>query len=209
MKASLWTSCRSPLTCCINISLCEKEAQLQLSLAGGRDWALCLHSSLASPGSADPSRTLEAWVLADLGPRWDSAHRHPPPPPWRRIPSPGRGGRKRVCGRQPHVFWWEAVAGHFLSWYRPPLLQTGKSDPTRLCASKPAPCLAAPCRRRWCVLTVPGSGWGCCPPRPHPALPMALPLESPDLGVNPERIASVIQCLSNGCQAPCWVLGLK
>lgn len=130
----------------------------------------------------------------------------PPPPPWRRIPSRGRGGRKRVCGRQPHVFWWEAVAGHFLSWYRPPLLQTGKSDPTRLCASKPAPCLAAPCRRRWCVLTVPGCGWGCCPPRPHPALPMALPLESPDLGVNPERIASVIQCLSNGCQARagCW-----
>lgn len=89
LKASLWTSCRSPLTCCINISLCEKEAQLQLSLAGGRDWALCLHSSLASPGSADPSRTLEAWVLADLGPRWDSAHR-PPPPPMEKNSIPGQ-----------------------------------------------------------------------------------------------------------------------
>ena len=99
LKASLWTSCRSRFTYSINISLSEKEARLQLSLAGGCDWAVCLRSSLASPRSADPSRTLESWVLADLSPRWDAAPRFPTG----KNPSLDSGGGKSVCGRQPGV----------------------------------------------------------------------------------------------------------
>lgn len=99
LKASLWTSCRSRFTYSINISLSKKEARLQLSLAGGCDWAVCLRSSLASPRSADPSRTLESWVLADLSPRWDAAPRFPTG----KNPSLDSGGGKSVCGRQPGV----------------------------------------------------------------------------------------------------------
>lgn len=70
-----------------------------MSLAGGRDWAVCLHSSLASPCSAAPSRTLESWVLAELSPRCDAAPRFPAG----KNPIPDSGGGKSVCGRQPGV----------------------------------------------------------------------------------------------------------
>lgn len=174
MKALLWTSCRSRFTCSINISLSEKEARLQLSLAGGCDWAVCLHSSLASPRSADPSRTLESWVLADLSPRWDAAPRIPTG----KNPSLDSGGGKSVCGRQPGVHLLGSAGSHAS------LLDIGLFL-CRLGARTLPGYLLLDGQglkgRADCTACCPTWGRGTCLPRLHSASPCpgwALPLES-------------------------------
>lgn len=95
MRASPGTSCRGCFTCSIDIITSRRmRLRLQLSLAGGRDWAACLHSSLASPGPSDPSRTLESWVPADLGPRCGSA----PRAPMEKNPVPAEEGGRACVG---------------------------------------------------------------------------------------------------------------
>lgn len=101
LKASLWTSCCSCLTCSINIILSEEEDQLRLSLADGRDRAVCPHSS---PGPA--------WLSTPFQNPWKAGcwltsvqHRiQPSEAPWRRsAPGQRREGEGECVGGTPDV----------------------------------------------------------------------------------------------------------
>lgn len=156
-----------------------------MSLAGVRDWAVCLHSSLASPRSAAPSRTLESWVLAELSPRCDAAPRFPTGK------NPISGGGKSVCGRQPGVPLLGS-AGSLTS-----LLDLGlflcRPGTTTLCSSMFLHTFldgqglgGGADVHAWCPVWSRGTCLALFAPCPG----WALPVESPNLGVNPDLISS-------------------
>lgn len=179
MKASLWTSCRSRFTYSINISLSKKEARLQLSLAGGCDWAVCLRSSwprLVQQTLPEPWRA-GCWLTSVPG------GMQLPDSPQGRIPAWTVEGARACVGGSLVFICWEAL---------------GRLPPSLTSASFSADWEQGPyqasCFYIWsltgrasraelmCTACCPTWGRGTCLRRLYPASPCpgwALPLESP------------------------------